>query len=165
MTGRLIFALLCLVFAGCSFSRIVSNGYVRHLDTSWIRPGVTTREDIVSRLGRPPAMTGVKGERGSTSGALGVLMGGSGGKPAVGMNVEGESEGAAANAFRWYCGDSNTKAFEGGWFVYPTFSKLLQRRGHDIFILFDEQGVVKLLSRTEVRDGNVRILEWKELQQ
>lgn len=163
MIGRLTVPLLCLALAGCSFSRTVSNGYVRRLDTSWIRPGVTTREDVVDRLGRPPAMTGIKGEKGSTDGALGVLMGGSGGNPAVGMNAEGESEGAAANTFRWYCGDTDRKMFEGGWFVYPTFSKQRQLRGHDIFILFDEKNVVKLLSRTEFRDGQVRILEWKEL--
>ena len=163
MVGRLTAALLGLALAGCSFSRTVSNGYVRRLDTSWIKPGVTTREDIVERLGRPPAMTGIKGERGSTGGALGVLMGQSGGIPAVGMSAEGESEGAAKNVFRWSCGDSDLRMFEGGWFVYPTFSKQRQLRGHDIFILFDERGVVKLLSRTELREGRVRLLEWKEV--
>lgn len=162
MVGRLSAVFLSLVFAGCSFSRTVTNGYVRRLDTSWIRPGVTTRADIVDRLGRPPAMTGIKGEKGSSDGALGILLGERGGTPAVGMNAEGESEGAAANVFRWYCGDSNLKMFEGGWLVHPTFSKHRQRRGHDILILFDERDVVKLLSRTEVRDGRVRILEWKE---
>lgn len=163
MIGRLTVPLLCLLFAGCSFSRTVTNGYVRRLDTSWIRPGVTTRADIVERFGRPPALTGIKGERGNTGGALGLLMGRSGGAPAIGMSAEGESEGAAANTFRWYCGDSDLKMFEGGWIVTPTFSKQRQRRGHDILILFDEKDVVKLLSRTELRDGQVRILEWKEL--
>lgn len=163
MIGRLTVPLLCLVLAGCSFSRTVTNGYVRQLDTSWIRPGVTTRADIVERFGRPPALTGIKGERGNTGGALGLLMGRSGGAPAIGMSAEGESEGAAANTFRWYCGDSDLRMFEGGWIVTPTFSKQRQRRGHDILILFDEKDVVKLLSRTELRDGQVRILEWKEL--
>ena len=162
MIGRLTVPLLLLAFAGCTFSRSVTNGYVRRLDTSWIKPGVTTREDIVARLGRPPAMTGIKGEKGSTPGALGALLGGSGGTPAVGMNAEGESEGAAGKVFRWYCGDSDQRMFEGGWIVYPTFSKQRQLRGHDIFILFDERDVVKLLSRTELREGRVRILEWKE---
>ena len=160
---RLAFLLLGLAVGGCTFSRTVSNGFVRRLDTSWIVPGVTTRDDIVERMGRPPAMTGVKGERGSTGGALGVLLGGVGGAPAVGMSAEGEAEGAAKDSFRWFCGDSDRKMFEGGWFVYPTFSRQLQQRGHDIFILFDERGVVKLLSRTELRDGHIRILEWKEL--
>lgn len=163
MLGRLTVPLLGLVLAGCAFSRTVSNGYVRQLDTSWIEPGRTTREDIIGRLGRPPAMTGVKGEKGSTDGALGLLMGKSGGTPAVGMNAEGETEGAARNMFRWYCGDSDQKMFEGGWIVYPTFSARERQRGHDILILFDEKDVVKLLSRTEIRDGRVRLLEWKEL--
>lgn len=163
MTGRLAVSLACLAFAGCSFSRTVTNGYVRRIDTSWIEPGVTTREDIVRRLGRPPALTGVKGERGGTDGALGVLFGGAGGVPAVGMSADGESDGMAASSFRWYCGDSNQKTFEGGWIVYPTFSRRMQQRGHDILILFDERGAVKLLSRTDVREGRIRILEWKEL--
>lgn len=161
--GRLALPLLILAFTGCSFSRSVTNGYIRHLDTAWIKPGQTTREDIIRRFGRPPALTGIKGEHGSTSGALGVLFGKSGGLPAIGMSADGESDGAAANSFRWYCGDSDEKMFEGGWIVYPTFSKRMQQRGHDIFILFDEAGVVKLLSRTEIRKGRVRILEWKEL--
>ena len=162
MTARLIAALLGVAAGGCSFSRTVSNGFVRQMDTSWIEPGKTTREDIVNRLGYPPAMTGIKGERGGTSGAIGTLLGQNGGHPAVGMNTEAESEGTAPNSFRWYCGDSALKMFEGGWFVYPTFSRQHQQRGHDIYVLFDERGMVKLLSRTELRDGRVRLLEWKE---
>lgn len=160
---RLTIPVLCLVLVGCAFSRTVSNGYVRKLDTSWIQPGVTTREEIIKRLGRPPALTGIKGEKGSTDGVLGILMGGHGGVPAIGMNAEGESENAAQNMFRWYCSDSGRRQFEGGWFVYPTFAEQQQQRSHDIFILFDEKDVVKLLSRTEIRDGRVQILEWKEL--
>ena len=163
MQGRLVVVLLAVIAGGCSFSRTVTNGFVRQMDTSWIEPGKTTREDIVNRLGYPPAMTGIKGERGGTSGAIGTLMGQDGGHPAIGMDTEAESVGSAQSVFRWYCGDSNRKMFEGGWFVYPTFSRQRQQRGHDIYILFDEKGVVKLLSRTELRDGCVRLLEWKEL--
>lgn len=163
MVGCRTVSLLCLMLAGCSFSRTVTNGYVRQLDTSWIEPGVTTRADIVNRLGRPPAMIGIKGEKGGSDGALGALSDDSGETPAVGLNAGGESEGAEANMFRWYCADADTKMFEGGQFVYPTFSKHSKCRRHDILILFDERDVVKLLSRTEVRDGSVRILEWKEV--
>ena len=163
MQSRLFVVLLAVVAGGCSFSRTVTNGFVRQMDTSWIEPGKTTREDVVNRLGYPPAMTGIKGERGGTSGAIGTLMGQDGGHPAIGMDTEAESAGTAQNSFRWYCGDSNRKMFEGGWLVYPTFSRQRLQRGHDIYILFDEKGVVKLLGRTELRDGHVRLLEWKEL--
>lgn len=51
-----VFALLPLLLAGCTISREVVNPQVRDMDTSWIEPGVTTRADVVARLGMPPMM-------------------------------------------------------------------------------------------------------------
>lgn len=57
MNPRLVlFALLPLFWAGCTISRSVVNPQVRDMDTSWIQPGVTTRSDVVARLGMPPLM-------------------------------------------------------------------------------------------------------------
>ena len=54
MTLRpIILAALAAVCAGCHFSRTTVNGYVRDIDTAWIRPGETTRADVVKRIGYP----------------------------------------------------------------------------------------------------------------
>lgn len=53
---RFLLPLATLVLAGCHFSRDVVNEWVRDLDTSWIEPGVTTREEIVARMGACPSM-------------------------------------------------------------------------------------------------------------
>ncbi len=42
-------------FCGCKFHRSVVNEYVRDIDTSWITPGVTTRSDIIDRIGVSPS--------------------------------------------------------------------------------------------------------------
>lgn len=60
MRFAVLFALVTLA-AGCTFHRSVTNAYVKDLDTSWIRPGETTFEEIVRRLGLPPMMQGVNG--------------------------------------------------------------------------------------------------------
>lgn len=159
-------ALAMALFTGCTFSRTVVNGHVRHMDTSWIEPGKTTRADVVARLGMPPAMIGAKGVRpGAGGGAMGMLAGLAGrgaGTAAVGMNAEGEMSGVPSNAFRWSASDSCTKMFEGGWFFYPTLSATRHFRGHDVYILFDGNGVVRLVSRTESVDDKVKLLEWRE---
>lgn len=63
--GRiLIFVTLLLVVAsGCRFSREIINPHVRNLDTSWIEPGVTTRRQIVARMGFPPTVREMGGVR------------------------------------------------------------------------------------------------------
>lgn len=50
-------AVCCLLAGGCVFSRSRSNEYIRSLDTSFIRIGETTRDDVLSRLGPPPMQT------------------------------------------------------------------------------------------------------------
>lgn len=166
MARFLTTALALLMLSGCSFSRTVVNGYVRDLDTSWIKPGATTRSEVIARLGMPPAMVGAKGVRPGAAGAMGTLLGmagkGGGRAAAGGLGAEGEVDGQMPNALRWYASDSYTKMFEGGWILYPTLSATRQNRGHDIFILFDQQNVVRLVSRTEMTDERVRILEWRE---
>lgn len=166
MHRLLALLLLSVALAGCSFSRTVVNGHVRNLDTSWIEPGKTTRAEVIARFGRPPAMVGAKGVRVGTGGALGALLGhlgqAGGGLVAVGMDAEGEMDGLSSNALRWYANDTYVKMFEGGWIIYPTFSSQRHQRGHDLYILFDRNGVVKLLSRTETTDDGVKLLEWKE---
>ena len=156
--------LFAAALVGCSFDRVVVNGYVRDLDTSWIQPGVTTRAEVIDRLGRPPAMVGAKGVRPDSSGAIGVFLGAfrGGGLAAVGMDAEGEADGSSSRSLRWFAMDSYVKAWDGGWIVYPTFSHHRQHRGHDIFVRFDEQGVVTLLSRVEMTDDAVKVIEWKE---
>ena len=164
---RVLAAVLTLLaLSGCTFSRTVVNGYVRELDTSWIKPGETTRSEVIAHLGMPPAMVGAKGVRPGSDGAMGMLLGmagkGGGRAAAGGLGAEGEVDGQLPNVLRWYASDSYTKMFEGGWILYPTLSATRQNRGHDIFILFDRQNVVKLVSRTEMTDERVRILEWRE---
>lgn len=54
---------LVVALSGCHFSREVVNAHVRDVDTAWIEPGKTTREDVVARIGLPPTikhMGGVK---------------------------------------------------------------------------------------------------------
>jgi len=156
--------LLTAILSGCTFSRVVVNGYVRDLATAWIEPGKTTKAEIVARLGIPPSLVGAKGVRPGSNEVMGMLLGrgDAGGAPAVGTEAEGHFRANASRTFRWYASDTAVRMFEGGWIVYPTFSDSVSRRSHDIFIRFDEQDVVRLVSRTELRDGAVTVLEWRE---
>lgn len=52
----LAFAWTC---AGCHFGRVVVNEHVRELDTKWIKPGQTTRAEVVAKLGLPAAVKDV----------------------------------------------------------------------------------------------------------
>jgi len=157
--------LVLMLLTGCMFSRTVVNGHVRKMDTSWIEPGRTTRAEVIARLGMPPAMIGAKGVRPGTGSAMSMLVGLSGhgaGMAAVGMPAEGEAAGMPSRALRWFSSDSYVKMFEGGYIFYPTLSATRHRRGHDIYVLFDRNDIVRLVSRTETVDGEVKLLEWRE---
>lgn len=131
MSGRFLAVLLVPLIAGCHFSRSVVNDYVRHLDTSWIRPGVTTRDDVIRRLGVSPSSK--------------------------------EGGGVTPRSFRWVCCDDFRSTLEVGYIVTPTFERGEMHFAEDILILFNEEGVVTLLSRTRSADGrNVEVVEWKE---
>ena len=56
-----LIAACAIVFCGCSFSREIVNPEVRALDVSWIEPGVTTKAEVVARLGFPPTVRGLSG--------------------------------------------------------------------------------------------------------
>jgi len=163
LRGRATLLLMALL-AGCSFSRTVVNGHVRDMDTQWIEPGKTTKKEVVARLGIPPSLVGAKGVRPGSNAAMGILLGqrGGGGLAAVGTEAEGHFAANASRTFRWYASDTNDRKFEGGWIVHPTFSASVNRRSHDIFVRFDTNDVVRLISRTELRDGKVTVLEWRE---
>ena len=131
MTKAAIITAMLIAFTGCRFARTVVNEYVKDLDTTWIRPGVTTREEIKSRMGVCPSTK--------------------------------EGGGLTPTSFSSVCSDSFTRTFEAGYFVTPTFERGNRHYAEDILILFDERGIVKLLSRTRSRDGvHVEIIEWKE---
>lgn len=53
-------AICCLLSSGCAFTRSRGNEYIRNLDTSFIRIGQTTRDDVLSRLGPPPMLVTVQ---------------------------------------------------------------------------------------------------------
>ena len=155
-----------LMLGGCtSFTRTVVNGYVRDIDTAWIEPGKTTRDDVVARLGRPPDILGIKsaddfaGHRDGLSRhfleCLSVTP--------PGVDVKDEDvDGDAQRAFRWFAVDSFNGKFEGGKWIVPTFAKGHVHRSYDILILFDRAGVVSLVCRTAVVDDKTQILEWRE---
>ena len=145
-----------LAFVGCSFSRTVVNGHVRELDSSWIRPGRTTKSEVVARMGRPPSILGVREGMARYYDDYLALW-------PKGVDMEGEDvDGPEMNAFRWSCYDSFSGSFEGGHWIIPTFAKGGCHRAHDLLILFDRDDVVSLVSRTELVDDRVRILEWRE---
>lgn len=59
MPTRTLFILLAAcAFNGCHIKRDRVNPHVRHIDTSWIKPGVTTKRQIIDRIGIPPAVQG-----------------------------------------------------------------------------------------------------------
>lgn len=60
-TRLCLIAVCASVFCGCRFSREIVNPDVRALDVAWVEPGVTTRADVVSRLGMPPTVRGMGG--------------------------------------------------------------------------------------------------------
>ena len=47
---------LLMLGQGCLFNRTVVNAQVRDLDTSFIRPGQTKAQEIITRLGPPPPL-------------------------------------------------------------------------------------------------------------
>lgn len=56
------FATLAVIAtAGCTFSRAVVNPHHTMHDTSWIIPGKTTRDEVISRLGMPPHVINGRG--------------------------------------------------------------------------------------------------------
>ena len=155
-------AALALALGGCTFSRVAVNGHVRDLDTSWIKPGLTTRDDVIARLGRPPSVLGVGGGRRAGDGLSAFFFERLSTLPS-GIDVQGEDVDAMPlRAFRWSVVENRGRELEFGYWIVPTFSEDVLARTHDILILFDERGVVTLLSRTALVDDVVKVLEWKE---
>ena len=163
---RFAFGLFLAALCGCtSFTRTVVNAHVREMDTSWIEPGQTTKEDVIARLGRPPSVVGIKEPLDTLGGADGLSRYYADCLTMRPWGVDSRDEdvdGPEMNAFRWCSVDFFSGRFEGGKWIVPTFGKGSVRRAHDILILFDDKDVVTLLSRTEYVDDKIRILEWKE---
>ena len=62
MTIRLPIIILAAFFLyGCKIARDQVNIHVRDIDTSWIEPGVTTRRQVIDRIGMPPTAKGLGG--------------------------------------------------------------------------------------------------------
>ncbi len=57
----LIFLFAAFLLGGCKIARDQVNLHVREIDTSWIEPGVTTRRQVIDRIGIPPAAKGLGG--------------------------------------------------------------------------------------------------------
>lgn len=57
-------ALVLWACVGCTFHRTVVNGYQADLSSAWIKPGRTTFDEVVGRLGLPPHAQGMKGYTG-----------------------------------------------------------------------------------------------------
>lgn len=56
MSRRLLIFLFALfLLGGCKIARDQVNLHVRDIDTSWIEPGVTTRREVIDRIGIPPS--------------------------------------------------------------------------------------------------------------
>lgn len=61
-TGAALALALALLAAGCTFSRVTTNEAVARLDPSFIRPGETTWEEVLARLGAPAPLDPITGE-------------------------------------------------------------------------------------------------------
>ena len=62
MSGRLlIFLFAACLLDGCKIARDQVNLHVREIDTSWIEPGITTRRQVIDRIGIPPTAKGLGG--------------------------------------------------------------------------------------------------------
>jgi hypothetical protein len=62
MSGRLlIFLFAACLLGGCKIARDQVNLHVREIDTSWIEPGITTRRQVIDRIGIPPTAKGLGG--------------------------------------------------------------------------------------------------------
>lgn len=61
--GLVSLALAMQLAAGCTFSREVINPHVKDIDTAWIKVGVTTRADVIRRIGMPPTVKEMGGVR------------------------------------------------------------------------------------------------------
>ena len=164
-----LLGLAAVMLGGCtSFTRTVVNGHVREMDTAWIEPGKTTRDEIVDRLGRPPAILGVKESDVRTETRDGLsrhyLECLAVTPPGIDVRDEDVDRGDL-RLFRWFTLDSFNGKFEGGKWIVPTFAKGHVHRSYDILVLFDRRDVVSLVCRTSVTDDKVRILEWREARQ
>lgn len=58
---KLILPCALALLTGCRIARDRVNPHVRDIDTSWIVPGVTTRDQVIDRIGIPPAERGLGG--------------------------------------------------------------------------------------------------------
>ena len=161
-----VFTCLLMAAVGCtSFSRTVVNAHVRDIDTSRIEPGKTTKDEIVSRIGRPPTVVGLKEPVETLDGSDGLSRYYAGSLTTRPWGIDARDEdvdGPEMNAFRWCSVDFFSGRFEGGKWIVPTFGTGHVRRAHDILVLFDDRDVVTLVSRTEFADDKIRILEWRE---
>jgi hypothetical protein len=62
MATRLLTCLFAsLALCGCHISRSQVNPHIRDIDTSWIRPGETTRRQVIDRIGLPPTAKDIGG--------------------------------------------------------------------------------------------------------
>lgn len=158
--------LSALALGGCaSFTRTVVNAHVRQIDTSWIEPGRTTRDEVIARIGRPPDILGIK-DAGRSVGPRDGLSRHFLECVAItppGVDVTDEDvDKPDARAFRWFSVDSFNGKFEGGKWIVPTFAKGHVHRAYEILVLFDATNVVSHVSRTAIVDDKVKILEWRD---
>ena len=81
----------------------------------------------------------------------------------IGMpSAVGRAGGVRKDAFRWVMVDTREQGLEVGYVLTPTFERGVERHAEDILVRFDDRGVVTLVSRTRLVDGEVRQLEYRE---
>lgn len=126
---------LAIAFAGCTFSRVRINEGVETLDTAWIRPGETTFDEVIARLGLPP--------------------------PAG--KVDDVALYLSDDLLHWVSMDTFTAKLELGYILTPLFEHSRTVAAHDLMICFDQHRVVSRISRTARRGREVRLLEYREV--
>lgn len=150
-------SLLFLFACGCTVRRVVVNEQYRELDTAWIKPGVTTRGEVLRRFGYPAVGS-------SARAASGMPLR----RPLVGetspiIERSDMMMPQSHEALQWTVSDTFQVELVAGYIVTPTFARDKQHPAENILVRFDERDVVSLVSRTRSADGRtVEVVDWKE---
>lgn len=135
LPSLVMMVMLTVVGSGCTFSRITTNDHVKSLDAQWVQPGKTTRAEVIRRLGMPPPI----GETHNITQAI------------------------APGTLHYVASDTRQRTLGLGYILTLDFVVSETNEANDLLFLFDENDVVRRISRTH-RDGEeVTLLDYREV--
>lgn len=133
----ILFALLIsaqILLIGCSAGRITANRHVRDMDFTWVKPGQTTRDQIIDKMGLPPPF----GSENLTELAY------------------------TSNALHYLAFDVHERAISLDYYFAVNFDWGWEDATDDIYIWLDDKDIVQRISHVQRRDDKVKLMLFKE---